>query len=71
MRKSKIQVEAEELVAAIKWHQEQLEELRNKCTHKKATQKDGGSTGYYDPTDDCDWTDNDWPECGKRWRVNT
>lgn len=48
---------------------DKLKTLQENCKHPNLEETQGGSTGNYDPTADCYWTDYKCPDCGKRWRV--
>jgi hypothetical protein len=62
---SKIQ----ELKSKIDSLQQQIDNIQSECNHPLSarTQVNGGSTGNYDPTADCYWTDNTCGLCEKRW----
>lgn len=48
---------------------EDLKALQAECKHPGATKEYGGSTGNYDPNNDCYWIDWDCQDCGKHWMV--
>lgn len=44
-----------------------LKNLQNECPHENVIKNQRGSTGNYDPSDDCFWIEYSCPDCGKRW----
>lgn len=44
-----------------------IKELQEKCEHPHATKVGRGSTGNYDPTQDCYWWEFKCPDCDKFW----
>lgn len=40
---------------------------QNICTHPNTDKKYHGSSGNYDPSQDCFWVSFLCPDCGKRW----
>lgn len=53
----------------MKKYQDELVKLQDLCAHESATIKYRGSTGNYDPSDNCYWTEHKCPTCGKFWCV--
>ena len=49
---------------------EELYELQTTCTHPNVTKKYGGSSGNYDPSNDCYWIDWRCPDCDKAWTTD-
>lgn len=43
-----------------------IKEIRNKCPHKNVIEKFGGSTGNYDPSNDCFWKEVHCIDCDFR-----
>lgn len=51
--------------------QGEIREIQEQCNHPVAATDvaHGGSSGNYDPSDDCYWTDYHCRLCDKKWRV--
>jgi uncharacterized protein CbrC (UPF0167 family) len=45
----------------------ELDALRQECSHTNATKKFRSNTGNYDPSADSEWYEFDCPDCGKHW----
>lgn len=41
--------------------------LQAMCLHPNVSKKYDGSTGNWDPNDDCYWIEFKCPDCGKKW----
>lgn len=67
MTQKKIAAARKRIEKKIQHAEQSLYELQDECTHPAAVKKHGGSTGNYDPSADCYWTDWKCPDCGKRW----
>lgn len=65
---SKIYTQVTALEDVIRKARVDILTLQAKCKHKHTTIKEGGSTGNYDPTDDCYWSDYTCTDCKKQWR---
>jgi hypothetical protein len=53
--------------AKINELEEQLQSLRESCTHPNVVKTHKADTGNYDPSTDCYWTEFKCPDCGKFW----
>jgi len=48
-------------------HYKMIRTLQENCKHKHVTKEHCGSTGNYDPTQDCYWTNFICLDCDKHW----
>lgn len=64
MKKSILKINTE-----IKKLQLQKLNIQKNCKHLNHTEKHGGDTGNYDPSQDCYWTNFECLDCGKMWTV--
>lgn len=49
-----------------KWS-DKIREIQESCLHPNKVTVHKGDTGNYDPSQDCYWTENKCPDCGKFW----
>lgn len=45
-----------------------IEDFQDHCPHKNTLKKHDASTGNYDPSNDCYWTNFHCLDCDKTWR---
>lgn len=63
----KISRKYKRLEEKIKSLYNEVEQLRNTCTHPNADVKHKGDRGNYDPSMDRYWIEYNCPDCGKFW----
>lgn len=55
-------------IKAKRKHADDLEKaIQEECTHPMVVKTHRASTGNYDPSADCYWTDMHCPDCDKHW----
>lgn len=62
-----IRVETSRLQHEIIKLSDELETIRNFCTHPDATKINNGSSGSWDNPEGSYWRECECPDCGKKW----
>lgn len=63
----KIEIKRKRIEEKIKKLYEDLNHLQINCPHTNQAKQYKGSTGNYDPHDDCYWIEFHCHDCNKRW----
>lgn len=63
----KIEIKRKRIQEKIQKLYEELKHLQSNCPHTNHTKKYRGSTGNYDPHDDCYWIEYHCQDCDNKW----